>query len=105
MTDFGFESTHTEFKTGITYRFVVTNDGQVPHEMMIMPMLTDMDTSGMDMHDFDEMALMAIEADDMPAGATQVMEYTFEEAADNLEFACRVPGHYEAGMRLPIMVK
>ena len=105
MTDFAFEPSQTEFKTGVTYRFVVTNDGQVPHEIMIMPMLTDIDTSGMDMHEFDEMALMAIEADDLPAGATQMMEYTFEGPADNLEFACRVPGHYEAGMRLPIMVE
>jgi len=105
LTDFAFEASQTEFKTGVTYRFKVTNDGQVPHEMMLMPMLADTDTSGMDMHDFDEMALMTIEADDMPAGSTQMIEYTFDKPADNLEFACRVPGHYEAGMRLPITVK
>ncbi len=52
------------------------------------------------------MALGMIEEDDMPAGATGTLDLTFTEPAEagKLEFACHVPGHYEAGMKLPITV-
>lgn len=37
LTDFGIESSVTEFKAGVPYRFVVTNEGLVEHEFMLMP--------------------------------------------------------------------
>lgn len=108
LTEFGVEPSLTEFKTGIPYHFVVTNAGTVEHEIMIMPPLTD-DQMGMamDMHELDELALAMIEASDLPAGTTAAFDYTFTETAPDgtLEFACHTPGHYEAGMRLPIVVK
>lgn len=61
----------------------------------------------MDMGELDEQALAMIEASDMPAGTTATFDYTFTEAAPDgaLEFACHRPGHYEAGMKCPIVVE
>src|SRR5574341_1091465 len=75
LTEFGIESSRTEFKTGVTYRFVVTNAGQIPHEFMIMPPLV-MDNSGMNMGDLDAMALAMIPEEELPAGTTKTLEFT-----------------------------
>lgn len=108
LTEFGIESSLTDFERGVPYRFVVTNAGSVEHEFMIMPPLSaDEMGMGMDMMGLDEMALAMIEAADLPAGATASYDYTFTEVAPagTLEFACHTPGHYEANMKLPIIVK
>ena len=108
LTDFGIESTVTEFKAGVAYHFTVTNAGVVEHEFMVMPpLMEDQMGMGMDMHELDELALAMVPASDLPAGATATFDYTFTEAAPDgtLEFACHTPGHYETGMKLPIVVK
>jgi uncharacterized cupredoxin-like copper-binding protein len=105
LTEFNIESSLTTFKVGVPYHFVVTNAGSVEHEIMIMePMETSED---MDMEEMDEMALAHIEEDDLPAGGTSTLDYTFTEPAPagTLEFACHLPGHYEGGMKLPIVVE
>jgi uncharacterized cupredoxin-like copper-binding protein len=108
LTEFGIESSLTEFETGVPYTFVVTNAGTVEHEFMIMPPLTK-DDMGMavDMGELDEMALAMISSSELPAGATASIEYMFTESAPpgELEFSCHTPGHYEANMKLPITVK
>lgn len=108
LTEFGFESSLTEFEADVPYRFVVTNAGAVNHEFMIMtPLTEDQMGMAMDMHELDEAALAMIEEDQLPPGATATLEFTFAETAPAgvLEFACHTPGHYEAGMKLPIVVK
>lgn len=108
LTEFGIESSITEFQVGVPYHFVVTNVGQVNHEIMIMPPLTeDQMGMGMNMQEIDKMALVMIEEDKLTPGKTATMDYTFSEAAPagTLEFACHTPGHYENGMKLPITVK
>jgi len=108
LTDFGFESSRTSFEVGVPYHFVVTNEGVVEHEMMIMPPLTEEQMGmNMDMHELDELALAFVEAEDLQSGDTTSFEYTFTEPVSDgsLEFACHVEGHYEAGMKLPITVK
>jgi uncharacterized cupredoxin-like copper-binding protein len=104
LTDFGIQSSLNEFKVGVPYHFVVTNDGAIEHELMVMPVVDP--ASGMTMAQMDDMAMGMIEEDDMPSGATGTMDITFTEpaAAGTLEFACHVPGHYEAGMHAPITV-
>lgn len=106
LTEFTIESTMTTFKVGQPYRFVVTNAGTIEHEFMIMPPLAE-GGMGMEMHELDEMALAMIPEEDLPPGATVTLDFTFEEPASvgELEFACHVPGHYEAGMKLPIVVE
>ena len=108
LTEFGIQSSVTEFQTGVPYRFVVTNEGAVVHELMIMPpLMADQMEMAMDMEALDELALALIEEDDLSSGATASMDYTFTESAPSgtLEFACHTPGHYEAGMKLAITVK
>lgn len=108
LTEFGTVSSITDFQVGVPYHFVVTNAGTVNHEITIMPPMTEEELSmGMDMAELDKMALAMISADELTPGATKSFEYTFTEPAPagSLEFACHTPGHYEAGMKLPITVK
>jgi len=108
LTDFGIESSRTSFEVGVPYHFVVTNDGAVNHEIMIMaPLTEDQMMMDMDMEAMDEMALAMIEEDELTPGTTKTLDYTFTEPAStgDLEFVCHVEGHYEAGMKLPITVK
>jgi len=105
LTDFGIESSLVTFEVGVPYHFIVTNEGAVAHEVMIMePMMEGMD---MDMEEMDAMALAYVEEDELPPGATQTLDYTFTEPAPagSLELSCHIEGHYEAGMKLPITVK
>ncbi len=103
-TDFAFESSQTSFEAGVPYHFEVTNEGTVAHEFMIME---PMQGQGMDMEEMDELALVVIEEEDLEPGLTASADYTFEQAypEGTLEFACHVPGHYENGMRLSIVVE
>ena len=110
LTEFAVESSVTEFKPGVQYHFVVTNSGQVPHEFMIMPIQTDSmgmpSMAGLSMEEKDAMALMMIPAEQLPAGATAEADYTFASVPDGkIELVCMTPGHYEAGMHLPITIK
>lgn len=93
----------TTFKVGVPYRFVVTNSGQLPHELMIMPPVDP--SSGMSMEEMDEMAVAMVEEDDLGPGTTASVEVTFEQTGSaRLEAACHLPGHYEAGMKQPLTV-
>lgn len=108
LTEFGIESSITDFKADVPYHFVVTNEGTVNHEIIIMPPFTE-DQMGMamDMATIDQMALAMISEDQLTPGTTKSFDYTFTESepTGSLEFACHTPGHYEAGMKLPITVK
>lgn len=103
LTDFKVEMSQTEFEVGKPYRFVITNKGAIAHEFMIVPPMM----SGMSVEETEQAALTEIKEDELPAGGTKTLEYTFTEPAPEgkLEIACHVEGHYEAGMRLPIIVK
>jgi uncharacterized cupredoxin-like copper-binding protein len=106
LDDFKITSSLTDFKVGTPYHFTVTNKGAVPHEIFIMPVATDSMTPDQ-VQALKGSGLDSIMADDLSAGATKTMDYTFTKAypAGTLEFACHLPGHYEAGMHLPITVQ
>lgn len=108
LTDYAIESSQTSFEVGVPYHFVVTNEGVLNHEIMIMPPMTEEQMSmNMDMEEMDEMALAMIEEDELDPGTTKTLDFTFTEPAPagSLEFACHSPDHYEKGMKLPITVK
>lgn len=107
LGEFTIKSSVTEFKPGVQYHFIVTNEGLVPHEFMIMPIAMDgMGMSGMSMEEKDALALMMISEEELPAGATVEMDYTFTSVPEgNIEFVCALPGHFEAGMHTPITIK
>lgn len=104
-TDFNFQSSQTTFKVGVTYHFIVTNKGAVEHEFMLVKPIDP--SANMEMSEMDDMALAHIEEDDLEAGETASVDYTFteEDANKTLEFSCHLPGHYENGMKLPITVQ
>lgn len=104
LTEFAIDSAQSTFKVGQPYRFVITNDGGLNHEFMIMePAMPGMEVE----HAHGEGELAAIEEDDLPPGASVTLDVVFDEGAapGELEFACHTPGHYEAGMNLPIVVE
>lgn len=107
LGEFTVESSVTEFKPGVQYHFIVTNEGQIPHELMIMPVPMDgMGMAGMSMEEKDALAFMMISEEELPPGATVEMDYTFTSVPEgNIEFVCALPGHFEAGMHAPITIK
>jgi uncharacterized cupredoxin-like copper-binding protein len=106
LTDFDVISSTAEFQAGVEYTFTIVNQGQVPHEFMFIPPVME----GMaDMHGeaTHNTALIEVGEDKLPPGATYTLVYTFPQSVvgADLEIACHTPGHYEAGMRIPIVVK
>ena len=102
LSEYKITSSVTTFTPGTPYHFVVTNNGKAAHEFMIMPM--GMNMQDMSMDDMHKAALHMI--DNVAPGETQAFDYTFASSmmGQSFEFACHLPGHYEAGMRLPMMV-
>ena len=108
LTDFGIESSVTTFEAGKTYQFTITNEGAIPHEFVIAePVMEGEDhsenTEGEMMH---EGLVVEVEEDELQPGATVTVDVTFPDHADEeLEFACHIEGHYEAGMQSPLTLK
>ena len=124
MTDIAFAPTSLDVKAGETVRFVLVNKGHLLHEFnlgdaamhaahqkemlqmqqsgMLTP--TGMGRGGMDHSSMGHgsMDMPGMKHDDpnsvlVEPGKTAELTWTFARA-DNLEFACNVPGHYQAGM-------
>lgn len=90
-------------KRGDTLRFVIHNDGAMLHEMVIGTRAELQEHAalmrkfpGME-HDEPYMAHVA-------PGQVGEIVWHFNRAGD-FEFACLIPGHYEAGMRGRILVR
>lgn len=122
MYDNYYEPEEVTVKAGETVRFLVTNKGQLVHEFNV-------GTPSMHADHQDEMMMMVehgvLEADRVNMEAAKAMQasmghgmhndpnsvllepgktgevvWTFpEDASVTLEFACNVPGHYDAGMQ------
>jgi uncharacterized cupredoxin-like copper-binding protein len=119
MRDNFYEPEQIEVKAGETIRFVITNAGEFLHEFnigtaamhaahqkematmmehgMITPTGIDhqkmkMDHGGGHMMKHDDANAVLVQ----PGKSAEVV-WKFTEAAE-LEFACNIPGHYEAGM-------
>jgi uncharacterized cupredoxin-like copper-binding protein len=106
LTEYKVQASQTTFTTGITYHFVVTNQGKQNHELMLIPPVSGNLGMGSNMDNLDKMALFVVGADKLASGATQHIDYTFTQPAapGKLEFACHVGDHYQRGMRLSITV-
>ncbi len=98
-TEFRIVSSLTTFSPNVPYHFVVTNQGKIAHEFMIMPR-SEGSMISMPMMDMHHMALAMI--DNIPPGRSRTLDYTFPSSAarSSPELACYLPGHYEAGMKL-----
>ncbi|MBW3658827.1 MAG: cupredoxin family protein [Actinobacteria bacterium] len=101
--DIAFDPTSIEVAAGETVTFVVTNAGETLHEFTLG------DASAQEEHAEEMEGGHAGEARHGPNSVTvepgETAELTWRfEAAGELEYACHVPGHYEAGMRGTITV-
>ena len=124
MEDMSFTPRAIDIKAGETVRFVLVNKGQLLHElnlgdaamhakhqqeMLQMQQSGMLTPTGMKAMDHGNMAGMdhgkmdhGMKHDDpnsvlVEPGKTAELTWTFSKAT-SLEFACNIPGHYQAGM-------
>lgn len=118
LVDIAFEPDRIKVKAGETVRFVVTNKGQLLHEFNLgtpamhaehqkeMAMMMDhgmITATGVDQKMMNmDMGGHTMKHDDpnsvlVSPGETRELTWKFTKDAD-IEFACNIPGHYEAGM-------
>ncbi len=91
----------TTFHVGVHYYFVVTNKGKQTHAFTFVPTNPD----GTPMNEYYQYDHMLVELDTIPPGTTQTINHTFTKAdIGHYEMACRMRGHYAAGMHLPAVV-
>ena len=102
LGEFSVTSSATEFHVGQRYRFVVTNDGAIPHELMVLPQLENV--GARDMDELHHVALGVIPVENLGPGATGEVEATFTEPG-SYELACALTLHYDAGMTVAITVR
>ena len=121
LKDIAFEPKSIKVKAGETVRFVLVNEGKLPHEFNLgdkamhaehqkemIAMQGKMFTAGMNHEGMDhgQMDHGQMGAGHGHAGGNTVLvqpgqraelTWTFRKSAP-IEFACNVPGHYQAGM-------
>ncbi|MFJ3486221.1 plastocyanin/azurin family copper-binding protein [Pseudomonas sp. NPDC090202] len=118
LGDIYFEPKSLQVKAGETVHFVLINKGQLLHEFSLgdasmnaahQQEMLKMQASGMltptgmnhgDMSHMDHGTMMKHDDPNsvlVEPGKTAELTWTFSKA-DNLEFACNIPGHYQAGM-------
>lgn len=112
LKDIAFEPRHLQVRAGETVRFVVINQGQLPHEFNL---------GDKAMHAEHQKQMLAMQGERSNAatdpahshhgehghaggntvlvqpGQRAELTWTFRKSAP-IEFACNVPGHYQAGM-------
>jgi uncharacterized cupredoxin-like copper-binding protein len=104
MTDnMRFTPSHLDVREGETLRLRAANRGKVLHEIVIgTPEELQAHAEMMKKHpgmEHDEPYMAHV-----PAGKRGDITWTFNRAGD-FEFACLIPGHFDAGMRGTIRVK
>ncbi|MEA3233737.1 cupredoxin family protein [Pseudomonas mosselii] len=128
LKDIAFEPKSIKVKAGETVRFVLVNEGKLPHEFNLgdkamhaehqkemIAMQGKMFTAGMNHEGMDhgQMDHGQMGAGRGHAGGNTVLvqpgqraelTWTFRKSAP-IEFACNVPGHYQAGMVGPLTIE
>lgn len=97
-----FEPAQLEFKAGESVRIAVTNAGELDHEFVMDSPDKNLEHKAA-MEKFPEMEHDDPNAVRLEPGAKGEILWTFSNAG-TFEFACLIPGHYEAGMHGPITV-
>lgn len=98
-----FEPKRIDIKQGETIRFVVRNTGKVKHEMVLGSM-AELKKHAALMLKFPEMEHDDPNAVSVEPGKTGEFAWAFTQPG-TFDFACLVPGHFEAGMKGRIRVK
>jgi uncharacterized cupredoxin-like copper-binding protein len=94
--DMRFNPSAIDVKEGETVRFVVQNKGKVLHEMVIGTKQA-LDAHAALMQKFPDMEHDEPHMAHVSAGKKGELVWKFNRAGD-FDFACLIPGHYQAGM-------
>ena len=108
FSDFSIDAPHLEFSPGQTVRFHLANDGAIGHEFRLSNQHRidehiaagheDHGDGGGGHHGTTGDVFVVLEP-----GTSKTVDVTFPEDTDAYTIvACLVPGHYEAGMSVPI---
>jgi uncharacterized cupredoxin-like copper-binding protein len=89
----------TTFRVGETYIFTVGNEGTEVHEFVIEPAGVDDAPLEAEVNGKEQES----EIEDIAPGEIDELEWTFTEPG-RYQFACHIPGHYEAGMVIEVEV-
>ncbi len=89
-------------KAGETIRFVIVNEGESPHEFVLDTLPKNAEHKAL-MEKFPEMEHDDPNAVRLEPGKEGTIIWTFANSGA-FEFACLIPGHYEAGMVSPVTV-
>lgn len=89
-------------RQGDTVRFIVKNDGKLPHEMVLGTM-TELKEHGELMKKYPEMEHDEPHMAHVKPGTSEEMVWHFTKPG-NFHFGCLEPGHFEAGMIGKIIV-
>ncbi|MCL7750331.1 cupredoxin family protein [Guyparkeria hydrothermalis] len=92
-----FEPSSIEVKAGETVRFRVSNTGNQPHEMVIGS-IEDLKAHAEEMREHPGMAHDEPNMIQLDAGESGDLVWRFTQPGQ-VEFACLLPGHLEAGMK------
>ena len=111
MTEYGYHPSSISVDADETVRFVVSNRGQLIHEFNIgtpqmheahQAEMLDMMQSGYmsqtEIHSHGSMSHDHANSVLLEPGESAELVWRFGSGIEDLEFACNVPGHYQAGM-------
>jgi len=98
-----FDPARLEFAAGETVRILLVNKGAQEHEFVMGTAKEVAEHKAM-MEAMPDMVHTAPNALRLAPGASGEITWTFGTAG-SYEFACLVPGHYDAGMHGPLTVK
>ncbi len=113
--DIKFDKKTITVKAGETVRFVVTNKGEMVHDLTLgtekvqagdrkeghRKEMLEMMNKGMELGKMDHSDPNAVT---IKPGESKELIWKFEKA-QTFEFACNVPGHYESGMKGDIVIR
>lgn len=97
-----YEPRDLAVKAGETIRFDIVNDGESAHEFVLDTIAKNAEHKAL-MEQFPEMEHDDPNAVRLEPGAQGTIIWTFANTG-SFEFACLIPGHYEAGMFGPVAV-
>ena len=98
-----FSPDSLDVKRGETIRFVVKNEGKLLHEM-VLGNDQELEKHAALMRKFPEMEHDEPYMVHVAPGRTGELIWTFDKSGQ-VEFACLIPGHFEAGMKGKVVAK
>ena len=95
-------STVTTFKTGVPYRFIVSNQGKKDHQFVILS--SSLNVASMTGNQLQQAALAFVK--DVAPGKSAIVDITFPPSAagNSYQMASYLQTDYQAGLKLPITV-